>query len=129
MKTRYTNRVCTNEGCDNPKSTKKNGDLNGSLCCRCNNLDYKYDMTLKERDDMLEFQGNACAICEEQISFQFSTKGSRKHHACVDHCHETDTVRGILCVNCNLGLGKLGDNTEKLSRALTYLISAERNRP
>ena len=40
---------------------------------------------------------------------------------CYDHCHVTMAFRGVLCYNCNLALGKLGDNEEGLARALEYL--------
>ena len=39
----------------------------------------------------------------------------------MDHCHETETFRGWLCRNCNMGIGKLGDNIEGLQTALRYL--------
>jgi len=39
----------------------------------------------------------------------------------LDHDHRTGKFRGYLCLNCNLGLGKLGDNLESLKRAVAYL--------
>jgi hypothetical protein len=39
----------------------------------------------------------------------------------IDHCHETNEVRGILCSGCNTGLGHLGDNIDGLLRAVAYL--------
>lgn len=42
----------------------------------------------------------------------------------VDHDHVTDTVRGLLCRTCNLGLGMLGDSIEKLQLAMDYLMAA-----
>jgi hypothetical protein len=41
----------------------------------------------------------------------------------LDHCHETGTVRGLLCGRCNKGLGLLGDNEKAVMRALEYLRS------
>jgi len=39
----------------------------------------------------------------------------------IDHDHETGKVRGILCVNCNLGLGSFKDNPKVLKNAINYL--------
>lgn len=40
---------------------------------------------------------------------------------CVDHCHTTGKVRGILCDDCNISLGKMADDPERLKRAAVYL--------
>ena len=39
----------------------------------------------------------------------------------LDHDHETGAFRGWICMACNLGLGKLGDNVAGLEKALAYL--------
>lgn len=78
---------------------------------RCHQLKTKYGITLEERNQMFEDQGKKCACCGATESKQW----------CVDHCHETGVVRGILCNLCNTGLGKLGDNVEGLEKALEYL--------
>lgn len=55
-----------------------------------------------------------CGICKRE--FGESTK------ACLDHCHETGTVRGFLCNACNVGLGSFNDNPELLEAALLWLV-------
>jgi len=39
----------------------------------------------------------------------------------VDHNHNTNKVRGLLCNHCNRGLGHFRDNTETLLKAIDYL--------
>jgi hypothetical protein len=55
-----------------------------------------------------------CAICQRhQSEFKISLA--------VDHCHETGTVRGLLCYPCNTLLGYAKDSTKILSSAINYL--------
>jgi hypothetical protein len=60
---------------------------------------------------MIERQNGACVICLRPL-------GDKPH---VDHDHESGEVRGILCFNCNGGLGQFSDDTWRLSRAIDYL--------
>jgi hypothetical protein len=39
----------------------------------------------------------------------------------LDHCHVSGVFRGWLCVNCNLGIGMLGDSANALRQALNYI--------
>lgn len=41
----------------------------------------------------------------------------------VDHCHKTNIIRGMLCNNCNMGLGKFKDDPCLLEFARIYLLS------
>lgn len=75
----------------------------------------KFDLSRKQYDDILEAQGGGCAICGSE-----DPKG-RGEHFTVDHCHDTGKVRGLLCNDCNLCIGKLGDSAELLQRAVDYL--------
>jgi hypothetical protein len=65
---------------------------------------------------MLERQGKVCGICK--------TPGKP---LCVDHCHATGKVRGLLCRDCNLGLGNYKDNPIFTRAATAYLESARRD--
>jgi len=37
------------------------------------------------------------------------------------HCHTTGKIRGVLCPNCNRGIGMLGDTAEAVQKAVNYL--------
>jgi hypothetical protein len=83
---------------------------------RSNKLKRKYGMTLGDYNNMLDNQGGGCAICGSDTNFyrpNFSLP--------VDHDHETDIVRGILCDRCNKVLGHIKDNIEIAQRIVEYL--------
>lgn len=76
-----------------------------------------YGITLDDYYALAEKQEHACALC-------FSTEtNKRTNFFDVDHCHETGKVRGLLCTNCNQGLGKFKDDASLLERAIAYLKS------
>ena len=82
------------------------------------NLKYKYGITIEQRQHMFEEQKGLCACCGTEISTDRKAKQSQ---ACVDHCHDTGDVRGLLCHSCNKGIGGLGDNLEGVMNAVKYL--------
>lgn len=59
-----------------------------------------------------------CRICGKPLTKVGGTKDQVAH---IDHDHETGKVRGLLCQECNIGLGKFRDNTEYLLSAISYL--------
>lgn len=82
---------------------------------RLRNLKYRYNLDYDDYNKMYEDQDGKCAICGLNKDLGTS-KG-----LLVDHCHETNKVRGLLCNNCNSGLGKFMDNIELLNNAINYL--------
>lgn len=74
----------------------------------------KYGLTLGQYDEMLQNQAGACAVC--LVVFSASP--------CVDHCHRTGVIRGLLCNICNLSLGQFTDDPERFMRAAAYLVAA-----
>ena len=74
-----------------------------------------YGITIEDYDRMLEAQGYRCAICRTD-----EPGGSGARFA-VDHNHDTGNVRGLLCNNCNRGLGHLQDSVLILEQAINYL--------
>lgn len=72
----------------------------------------RYGVSAAEVDAMVERQAGRCPICTQELD-------ERSH---VDHDHKTGRVRGVLCFNCNAGLGKYADSPEILVRAADYLL-------
>lgn len=75
----------------------------------------KYGVTEEQYAEMLERAGGVCEICG-RVPSEVSKKG-----ACVDHCHDSSKVRGILCAPCNSGIGSLQDDPAVLRKAIEYL--------
>ena len=50
-----------------------------------------------------------------------NTCGKVLDKKCIDHCHSTNKVRGVLCNNCNTALGLIQDNRQTLLNMLQYL--------
>ena len=76
----------------------------------------KYGLTHDDYERMHAAQGGRCAICGTTES-----KGHGGKHLAVDHDHETGEVRGLLCGNCNRGIGWLNDDPDVVQRAADYL--------
>lgn len=67
---------------------------------------------------MLEEQGGVCASCGEP---EVATRGGHTKLLAIDHCHETDRIRGLLCQKCNCAIGLMQDDPELLRKAAEYL--------
>lgn len=81
---------------------------------RATKLRLKYGITREEYLMLLSKQDNKCKICGK------AEKDNGRELA-VDHCHNTNRIRGILCVRCNAGLGNFKDNIRLLEKAVNYL--------
>lgn len=76
---------------------------------------WKYGITQEEYLAKLEKQNFKCGICGT------SSPGGRHDSWHIDHNHETNQVRGLLCWLCNSGLGKFKDSVNILTSAVEYL--------
>lgn len=83
---------------------------------RRRDLKRRYNLTIAGYDALLEEQEHRCAICGQQPEGK---------PLAVDHCHETKTVRGLLCRECNIALGLFQDNPDTLEKAITYLVKSK----
>ena len=77
-----------------------------------NHIKTKFGININQYQLMLQEQNNVCYIC--------NTKDKSSLLA-VDHCHTTNKVRGLLCRNCNAGLGRFLDRVDLLEKAIEYL--------
>lgn len=71
-----------------------------------------YGLDESDYNEMYEAQDGTCKICNQDLRLV------------VDHCHESGKVRGLLCNQCNIGLGAFYDNIERLQVAINYLNDA-----
>jgi hypothetical protein len=90
----------------------------GRICKRCSHYWKKYKIRTNDYNNLLESQNGSCAICSK------TDPGTKTKTFCVDHCHSTGIVRGLLCINCNTGVGSLKESEEIFNNALLYLRNA-----
>lgn len=69
-----------------------------------------YGITPEEHQKMLEAANGICQLC---------LKPTEKFH--IDHDHANGKARGLVCPNCNWGLGQFFDDAEALRRAADYI--------
>lgn len=86
---------------------------------RNEDLKSAYGITLSRYAELSESQNNKCAICGQ------TSDSMRFKKLAVDHCHTTNTVRGLLCDHCNRGLGCFRDDTTLLEQAIQYLANSK----
>lgn len=79
----------------------------------------KYGLTIEQYDALVVAQNGVCAICGGTTAIDKWNSGLKNLQ--VDHCHDTGTVRGLLCFHCNTGLGHFRDNSDLLRKAIDYL--------
>jgi hypothetical protein len=86
----------------------------------------KFDLTIEEFRKMFEEQKNLCAICNQPETRIFTGRGANAGRMkvaklCVDHCHSSGKIRGLLCHDCNTSIGKMKDDVDRLQSAINYL--------
>lgn len=76
----------------------------------------RYGITLEQFEEMAAKQKGRCAVCRQPPR--------NKHGLCLDHCHRTGRVRGLLCAGCNTAIGVLERDKRWTAAALNYLKAA-----
>jgi hypothetical protein len=78
----------------------------------------KYGLSREGYQKLVEAQSGCCSICGVRVQEQSDLV--------IDHCHKSNTVRGLLCRHCNLCLGHAKDNPDILRKAAEYLDRGSR---
>jgi hypothetical protein len=84
------------------------------------NLKKQYKISLEDFNNMKLKCGNKCEICKLPET-KLKNNGTETRDLCIDHCHVTGKIRGLLCVKCNLAIGAVKDSIENLKSAILYL--------
>lgn len=100
--------------------TNKNREKR-TLQARKSYLKKKFNITIEEFERLLIKQNYKCAICGIDYQRIVDVKGRNKPNLYVDHNHKNNKIRGLLCRNCNIGLGCLKDSLDNLNSAIEYL--------
>ena len=116
--------------CNNKVTTFTRSKLyNDLLCDKCidrhksiktitdhaSSIKRKYGISLEYYYELEHKQDKSCKICNthlDKLNISFLA---------VDHCHKTNDVRGLLCINCNRGLGFFNDDIGNFKQAINYL--------
>lgn len=124
----HPDRVCGNAKCGRPLDPARNArarfcdtrckqanriaDGRGRTAALKHHYESRYGMTREQVD---EAAVKGCAICG---TTEWPGRHNRPH---VDHDHKTGKVRGVLCSECNTGIGKFRDDPVLLRAAAAYL--------
>lgn len=116
---------CLNEQLRNSESRRKNyteSRKRNKEQIENKRLIKEYGIDREGKRRLLETQDNKCKICKTELLM-----GMDPHYVHIDHNHKTNKVRGILCTNCNRGLGCFKDNINSLYTAIDYLLDNDFN--
>ncbi len=115
-------KTCTCKGCGDEFNKLAPQQYYCSDRCRAENilLLQNYNITRKDWNKMYEYQNGTCAICGGE---GFTMKKGKYFDTTlvVDHDHNSGSIRGLLCHNCNRALGLLKDDISVLEKAIIYL--------
>lgn len=106
-----THQFCCSKSCSTKKWRRENMT---PARRRAAKIKYHYGISVEEWQEMFDSQNGLCKICSK--SLEISGRGYA-----TDHCHGSGEVRGILCGECNLGIGYFKDSPALLRSAALYL--------
>lgn len=101
---------------DRPTASRKH--VYCKECVKARRWEQQYGITRVIYEELLEQQNGVCAICKQPETRLLYGKVCELS---VDHCHETNVIRGLLCNMCNPGIGYFRNSPELLQAAIDYL--------
>jgi hypothetical protein len=81
----------------------------------------KLKLCKKKYNKMLIEQNYVCAICKKPETIINGHINRVPKRLAIDHCHESNKIRGLLCHFCNTTIGKMNDSIEILESAINYI--------
>jgi hypothetical protein len=72
-------------------------------------LRHRYGISKSEYESLMRESGGKCQLCESSVRL------------CVDHCHKSSVVRGMLCLLCNTAIERLETVPDFIKKAAAYL--------
>ncbi len=97
-------------------------EFNTNICKSCQaeeRREKRYGISSIDLNNLLRSQDGKCKICNKEILLGADIK--RREMACIDHIEGTMSIRGLLCNNCNTGIGFFAHNLEIMLSAINYL--------
>lgn len=85
-----------------------------------------FGLSLEQYKEMHDRQNGKCAICNNP---ETQMRSGKIKALAVDHDHKTGAIRGLLCSDCNTGIGKLKDDPKVIQSAIQYLLGNQPCRP
>lgn len=79
----------------------------------------KFKLRESQYQELLEGQGHACAACQESVEERLHV--DHDHSCCSGSTTCGECTRGLLCRKCNLALGLLDDNLDRVMSLFNYL--------
>lgn len=108
----HSKRKTTSSYINYKKQDYQKNKVKRNLLTKKSVIKNKYGITWEEFENMYESQNGVCAICKGEDEGRMLS---------IDHCHETNKVRGLLCGSCNRALGLFKDSPEFLQAAKEYV--------